>query len=150
MTDLDALSDEELNELRTKADAIAKRRADAMIDFDALSDDELNKLRAKADAAAKRRADKARKTVIEKITELAQRHAIDLPALAKRVSAEPNRKSGPARYRDPENDFNTWTGKGRRPKWLTDHLGDGKTLEQLAIPYSATAPGTATASVTTS
>lgn len=150
MTDLDALSDDELSELRAKADAIAKRRANAVIDFDALSDDELNELRTKADAVAKRRADERRKTVIEEIREIAQRHAIDLPALAKRVFAAQHRKSGPARYRDPENDFNTWTGKGRRPKWLTDHLGNGKTLEQLAIPYSATAPGTATASVTTS
>ncbi len=38
--------------------------------------------------------------------------------------------SGVVKYRDEAG--NTWTGRGRRPKWFTDAIAAGKTPEQLA------------------
>jgi DNA-binding protein H-NS len=38
--------------------------------------------------------------------------------------------SGKVKYRDDQG--NTWTGHGRRPKWFVDALAAGKTAEQLA------------------
>jgi DNA-binding protein H-NS len=37
---------------------------------------------------------------------------------------------GAVKYRDEAG--NTWTGRGRRPKWFTDALAAGKTAEQMA------------------
>ena len=37
------------------------------------------------------------------------------------------------RYRDPDNQFNVWNGRGRRPKWLKEQLGKGRTLEEMEI-----------------
>ncbi|PJE26512.1 DNA-binding protein H-NS [Pseudooceanicola antarcticus] len=39
----------------------------------------------------------------------------------------------PAKYRNPEDPTQTWSGRGRRPQWVTDALDAGKGLEDLAI-----------------
>ena len=41
-------------------------------------------------------------------------------------------KGGPA-YRNPCNSAETWTGRGRKPKWLREALARGVPLEDLAI-----------------
>src|SRR3990167_2498542 len=33
-------------------------------------------------------------------------------------------------YRNPSNLFETWSGMGRRPRWVTAHLARGGTLEE--------------------
>lgn len=44
-----------------------------------------------------------------------------------------NRKPVPVRYRDPANAENTWTGRGKQPKWLMLALKKGKTLDDFSI-----------------
>ncbi len=41
--------------------------------------------------------------------------------------------NGVAKYAHPENPTTTWTGKGRKPAWVNEHLDAGKSLEDLAI-----------------
>jgi DNA-binding protein H-NS len=41
------------------------------------------------------------------------------------------RTSRPAKYAD--NQGNTWSGRGKRPHWLTHLLAEGKTLEDFLI-----------------
>jgi len=38
----------------------------------------------------------------------------------------------PAKYRDPVSG-KTWSGRGLRPRWLTDAIGSGKLLEEFAV-----------------
>lgn len=35
------------------------------------------------------------------------------------------------RYRNPDDASQTWSGRGRQPKWVADALAGGKTLDQL-------------------
>ena len=53
-------------------------------------------------------------------------------APAKRRGRPPGKKAraGKIKFRDEQG--NTWTGHGRRPKWYTDAIAAGKTPEQLA------------------
>lgn len=37
------------------------------------------------------------------------------------------------RYRDLNDTAQTWTGRGKKPRWVVDALAQGKTLEDLAI-----------------
>lgn len=37
------------------------------------------------------------------------------------------------KYRHPENPEMTWTGRGRKPKWLAEQVEAGKSLEDFAI-----------------
>ena len=38
-----------------------------------------------------------------------------------------------AKYHNPDNPEQTWTGRGRKPKWATKHLKGGGTLQELLI-----------------
>ena len=38
-----------------------------------------------------------------------------------------------AKYRNPNNQTETWTGLGRKPTWLKKAIADGTKLEELAI-----------------
>ena len=43
-------------------------------------------------------------------------------------------KSAPEpKYRHPENPTVTWSGRGRKPGWISEGLAAGKTLEDFAI-----------------
>lgn len=37
------------------------------------------------------------------------------------------------KYRHPQNVDLTWTGRGRYPKWITEFIDAGGTLEQISI-----------------
>ena len=49
-------------------------------------------------------------------------------------SKSPRTKSVlPPKYRHPDDPEVTWTGRGRRPGWITEGLASGKKLEDFAI-----------------
>lgn len=39
----------------------------------------------------------------------------------------------PPKYRNPNNPAETWTGRGRQPKWVEELLNQGRTLDDLLI-----------------
>lgn len=47
------------------------------------------------------------------------------------------RGSVAAKYRNPENSLETWSGRGRQPVWVRDQIASGKTLDDLAIAPAA-------------
>jgi len=47
-----------------------------------------------------------------------------------------SRKLSPT-HRNPNNPAETWTGRGRKPRWLVAALDAGNTVEQCRIGYSA-------------
>lgn len=51
-------------------------------------------------------------------------------------SDKPKRTVAP-KYIDPNDGTQTWTGRGRKPKWVEAHLEAGKTLEDLEIKIDA-------------
>nr|WP_290428603.1 H-NS histone family protein [Defluviimonas salinarum] len=56
-------------------------------------------------------------------------------SLSELVEVEPVKKRKPAqpKYANPENRSETWTGRGRRPRWVEAALKAGKSLDDLAI-----------------
>lgn len=52
------------------------------------------------------------------------------PAKKRGRPAGKKARAGKIKFRDDQG--NTWTGHGRRPKWYTDAIAAGKTPEQLA------------------
>lgn len=40
---------------------------------------------------------------------------------------------GAARYRNPDDAGQTWSGRGRQPKWLVDGLAAGRALDDFAV-----------------
>lgn len=37
-------------------------------------------------------------------------------------------------YRNPNDMMQTWTGRGKPPRWVTDWVGSGKSLDALRVP----------------
>jgi DNA-binding protein H-NS len=56
-------------------------------------------------------------------------------ALAELIeTSAPKKKAAPeAKYRHPENPAVTWSGRGRKPGWISAELAAGKRLEDFAI-----------------
>lgn len=41
------------------------------------------------------------------------------------------------KYRNPQNPKETWSGRGKQPRWLVSQLGSGKRLDQFRIRRSS-------------
>ena len=41
--------------------------------------------------------------------------------------------SGKAKYKNPDNPAQTWTGRGRQPAWFKEAIAKGKTPDQMAV-----------------
>ncbi|MEQ4576065.1 MAG: H-NS histone family protein [Gammaproteobacteria bacterium] len=58
---------------------------------------------------------------------------------------KPGRKLGkvPPKYRNPANPKETWTGRGKQPRWLAEQTAKGKKVEDFLIAKAAPAKKTA-------
>lgn len=45
----------------------------------------------------------------------------------------PEKRTVAPRYANPENAEQTWTGRGKQPRWVVDALASGKKIEDLLI-----------------
>ncbi|ODT58906.1 MULTISPECIES: H-NS histone family protein [Paracoccus] len=102
-----------------------------IIDFDKMSLKEMRDMRTKLDRAINSYEDRKRREAMTAIEEAAREHGFNLAEL---TGAKP-RKTGTVapKYANPQDPTMTWTGRGRKPRWVQESLDGGKTLEDLAI-----------------
>ena len=50
---------------------------------------------------------------------------------------EDQRHAVAAKYQNPDNPSEKWSGRGRKPKWVEEKLAQGRELSDLAIPEAA-------------
>jgi DNA-binding protein H-NS len=109
----------------------------AGINVDKMSLKELIDLDAKVQKALAVARDRDRAAVKEKMAEMAKTHGFSVNELfgggrgAK--GAGKGKSLGVAKYANPENKTDTWTGRGRKPNWLVDRLKKGAKLNDFAI-----------------
>ena len=75
-----------------------------------------------------RRAREEREQARARIHALAADAGIPLDALVDRKAP----RSAP-RYRNPADSGQTWTGRGRQPRWIADALASGRKLDEFEI-----------------
>ena len=98
--------------------------------------DELIDIKRALDLEILGRQDKEVETLKVKITTVAAALGVSVAELfgIKTEAVERKTKRPPkAKYRDPDHPENTWTGKGRPPKWLQEKLDQGATKDQFLI-----------------
>lgn len=81
---------------------------------------------------ARREADRER--VLAQMRELAGSLGMTLEDLLKQERGR-ERARVPAtsvRFRHPENNALTWSGRGKRPQWIVEWLASGRTLDDLS------------------
>lgn len=50
------------------------------------------------------------------------------------TAKKPNSRSGkPVKYQHPQDPSKTWTGLGRRPRWIVDYIASGGELQDLKV-----------------
>lgn len=80
----------------------------------------------------------AKNAILEQIHQIAAAAGVDLAELiaagkpGPKKSADGRGKVAP-KYRNPANAAETWTGRGKHPKWVSEALAAGGTLESLLI-----------------
>jgi DNA-binding protein H-NS len=76
--------------------------------------------------------DRRRKEALAEIEELARTKGFSLSELT--GSSMPKKRTPAAmKYANPANRSDTWSGRGRRPRWVEAALKAGKSLDDLAI-----------------
>lgn len=112
---------------------------------------ELQRLQKRIEAEIEKRTNSTKRDALKKMQKIAAEAGLSLEELmgdgkkaakaAKpRAAAKPGRKpgakkktAGVAKFSNPANASQTWTGHGRKPGWVVEWLGSGKALEELAI-----------------
>jgi DNA-binding protein H-NS len=88
-----------------------------------MSAQQLVALRDRIDAILPAKQQDERKVVRDKLEELAQKHGFKASDLFGRGGK--GSKVAP-KYRNPKNPSETWTGRGRKPRWIVAAGGDAK------------------------
>lgn len=109
------------------------------MDISKLTTKELQALLKRIPKEIKERKQQEKSKLLDDITQIASKRGYSLrdligkaPRVAKGKKAR-KRKPVAVKYRHPEQADLTWTGRGRKPHWVTKWLGEGKTMEMLAV-----------------
>ncbi|MBW4709175.1 H-NS histone family protein [Roseobacter sp. YSTF-M11] len=110
-------------------------------DLKTMSRKQLEKLRSDVDAALEKTIERERKAARIAVEKAAKAHGFTLaeiaadakPAKTKRKVSTKAKATSPAKYANPEDKSQTWSGKGRQPVWFKTALASGKKAEQLLI-----------------
>ena len=63
----------------------------------------------------------------QRLTGLAKQHGYDIREL---FSKRKGKRTVVVKYRDPKNPGNTWTGRGRMPRWMVSATKGGKAKKE--------------------
>ncbi|MBW3243287.1 H-NS histone family protein [Epibacterium sp. DP7N7-1] len=100
-------------------------------DLDGMGKDELQSLKKLVEKALKdfekRNLQKARQAAEAAVREYGVTLAEVVPATGSKKAPPP------AKYSNPEDPTQTWSGLGRRPKWFLEAIEAGKTVQELEI-----------------
>ncbi len=106
-----------------------------MVDLNAMSKDDLLKLKSDVEKAIvnaeKRALQEARAAAEKAVAEFGL--SLDDITGGNKTKTTAAKKPGQARYRNPEDPTQTWTGKGRQPLWFKTALSKGIDPETLEI-----------------
>lgn len=83
---------------------------------------------------SRRKVEDKQKTISD-LQKLAAERGFSLAELLGGDAAKRGGKRGPAavQYKNPADASQTWTGRGRKPQWVNDHLAKGGKLEDLHV-----------------
>lgn len=107
-----------------------------MPDISNLSVEELKRLQVEAEVLIASKKDQAVEDAYQQIVDIADNVGLSIEQIlefgaTKRKKS--TRKSVEPRYRSKKNPSETWTGRGKQPRWLVAELESGAKLEDFLI-----------------
>jgi DNA-binding protein H-NS len=103
---------------------------------------ELEKLRNDVDKALDKVGEDEKRAALQAAEKAAKSYGYSLEDLSdvkpakrdpKAAKSNDGRAKVAPKYRNPDEPDLTWTGRGRKPKWVVAHLEKGGTLDEIAI-----------------
>jgi DNA-binding protein H-NS len=96
---------------------------------------ELSKMQTRIERLKADKQASEREAVRKRIADMASQHGFDVRDLfGKRGKGKGKGKGSVAvKYRDPRNPGNTWTGRGRPPRWMTAAINGGSKRDDFLI-----------------
>ncbi len=105
----------------------------AAVNVEKMSLREINDLEAKIARAKSAAREKAKSDLKDRIDRLVDGSGFTIAELYGYAPRGRGRSKSAAKYANPENRGETWTGRGRKPNWLVARLKKGAKLEDFAI-----------------
>ena len=100
----------------------------SMNSLDKMSFAELGEMEREIDRVKATKRNSERAEVRAKLVAMAKEHGFEIRELFGKGSG--GKGSVAIKYRDPKNSANTWTGRGRMPRWLVAATKRGKARER--------------------
>jgi DNA-binding protein H-NS len=91
--------------------------------------DKLLALKHQIDAEVERR----KEAEIAKVTATLATFGIAIGAPAAETAKKKQKRKAQVKYQNPHNHAETWTGRGRPPKWLADFVEQGHKIEDFGV-----------------
>lgn len=105
----------------------------AVVNVEKMSLREINDLEMKLARAKSQARDRAKTELKEKIDRLIDGSGFTISELYGASGRGRGRSKSAAKYANPDNRAETWTGRGRKPNWLIARMKKGAKLEDFAI-----------------
>ncbi|MGA0539597.1 H-NS family nucleoid-associated regulatory protein [Neotabrizicola sp. VNH66] len=101
-------------------------------DLENLSLKELKDLQSRVAKAIGSFEDRVKKKALDQLEEKARELGFTLAEL---TGLQPARKKSAsvAKYANPANPADTWSGRGRKPRWFSEALASGQSAESLEV-----------------
>lgn len=118
-------------------DNVLEKESRSMTDLENMSAIELKELARRATELAESKKDQERRDLRAELVERirAVGYAVDdiFPGSGSVKPPAASKSKAPAKYRHPENPTLTWSGRGRKPRWLVDAEASGQTADEFLI-----------------
>ncbi|WP_170606022.1 H-NS histone family protein [Ruegeria arenilitoris] len=103
------------------------------INLEKKSRKELLELMIQVEKALKDAETRERKEALRAAEKAAAEYGFSLADLSSEQSRSTKGKKAKAKYRNPADPSQTWTGRGRKPQWIHDALKAGADISDLEI-----------------
>lgn len=101
------------------------------IDLSKMSEKELAKLEKELEKEVQSRAKGKREAARKAAAAAAEKHGFSLNDLVGTVKAKGKKQAAPAKYKNPADPKQTWSGRGRQPVWFKEAVAAGKDPKSL-------------------
>jgi DNA-binding protein H-NS len=105
----------------------------ALPKIDKLSYAELLELQTRTGEAIEAKRAEEQAAIREQAAKLAAEAGFSLDEIVSTKGMDRRRGKAAAKYRNPKNASQTWTGRGRKPNWLVAELETGRKLDTFEI-----------------
>lgn len=111
-----------------------------MSDYETMSRQDLMKLRGDIEKALASAGDRDKRAALKAAEAAAREHGFSLQDLVSLIGGTGGgrgrgalKQERPARFRNPDDPTQTWSGRGRRPRWFNDAEAAGRPLSDLEV-----------------